>query len=409
MNRFDQMEEMPVGARAERPTVEARTRNIRSHTKQAATRVNVMRAVELPTHGPSDAAKAVSSSIGGNASIPKAHGPLIVPREVVAQFVKVDERDYYFQSGGHAFRHHKDRLTTRSENAQLVAALVSILETNGARAIAVSGTQQFRRRAWRAAVSSGLSVEGYTPTAFEKAKYLVAASAMTPQPASTSPAENTVHLANRKAASGELIIGELLDHGRAREGSDAKAPMSYYARLDTNTGERTVWGRDLERAFAAARTQPQIGNTIGVRILARDQLLIQPTPLPSLGTAPDVPRVPAKDPTFIVEKREFFATRAAAATILRDHDIPSEKGVARYPELAGAYALLSVAVRALERDVRHPADRFLFLASMREQLALHLEQGESLPTLAGLARSARAHAQDAHNQPPKLREPRVRE
>lgn len=402
------MNEIPDAAPKDTAPAARRTRAARSRANESAARANEIRPVQLPSHAPL-AATADPIHAPGRTAPSDKHAKLIVPQDIAQHFVKVSERDYHFQNGEHAFTHHNDRLTTRSENAQLAATLVSILETNGARAIEVSGSARFRQRAWRAAVSAGLAVQGYTPTAFEKAKFqpeVPQATSSTLRPIPALATETAFSPAHAKGAVGELVIGELLDHGRAREGSDPRAAMSYYVRLATEAGERTLWGRDLERAMDASRTKPQVGNTIGVRVLARDQLLIKPSSLSS-GTALETGRGQGSAMSFVVEKREFFAARAAAATIFRDHDIPSEKAIERYPILDGAYGLLDILADAATRDVQRPADRLILLASVREALAAHVERGEPMPTLRGLERSARAPAPS--NIPPKLHEPRVLE
>src|SRR5487761_264144 len=51
-----------------------------------------------------------------------------------------------------------------------------------------------------------------------------------------------------RTRGGQLLVGRLTEHGRApyqfRSGED----LSYYVKLLTSRGERTLWGKDLERA-----------------------------------------------------------------------------------------------------------------------------------------------------------------
>ena len=44
-----------------------------------------------------------------------------------------------------------------------------------------------------------------------------------------------------------LIIGRLQAHGRAQYQFRAGEDVSYYLKVLTNRGERTLWGKDLER------------------------------------------------------------------------------------------------------------------------------------------------------------------
>lgn len=45
------------------------------------------------------------------------------------------------------------------------------------------------------------------------------------------------------------IVGRLLDHGRANYKNDPDEKESYYVKLQTPGGERTIWGKDLERSM----------------------------------------------------------------------------------------------------------------------------------------------------------------
>jgi len=50
-------------------------------------------------------------------------------------------------------------------------------------------------------------------------------------------------------------VGVLLDHGPARFEHDPKKNPSYFVKVETTAGERTVWGKDLERAVAESGIQ----------------------------------------------------------------------------------------------------------------------------------------------------------
>ncbi|MEJ1961777.1 MAG: LPD7 domain-containing protein [Gammaproteobacteria bacterium] len=136
---------------------------------------------------------------------------------------------YHFQNGERAFVAHDHKLTTRSAHPQLVAALVTNMESNGATAIGVSGTKAFRQRAWRAAVSAGLSVDGYEPTKFEVAKYMQRPAAL-PLSAQAPPSNGTERAQARavspRSARDTLIRGELLAHGATSSASTGRLGRS---------------------------------------------------------------------------------------------------------------------------------------------------------------------------------------
>src|ERR1700676_784369 len=90
-----------------------------------------------------------------------------VPEEVRRRFVQVKNR-YYFPDGARAFTDLGTRLTTGSENTEVVRSLMLIAEARGWTEITVRGTERFRREAWFAARLAGLEVRGYQPSEFEQ-------------------------------------------------------------------------------------------------------------------------------------------------------------------------------------------------------------------------------------------------
>ncbi|EIM93443.1 hypothetical protein WQE_49393 [Paraburkholderia hospita] len=67
--------------------------------------------------------------------------------------------------------------------------------------------------------------------------------------------------ARQKAGTGTqkppaITAGILIEHGAARFHHDPKENESYYATVRTESGDRTVWGLDLERAIGESGVQP---------------------------------------------------------------------------------------------------------------------------------------------------------
>ena len=70
-----------------------------------------------------------------------------VPDHVRRRFVQVG-RKYYFPDGARAFTDRGRRLTTPSENTEVIRSLVTIAHARGWNEIVVRGTDSFRREAW---------------------------------------------------------------------------------------------------------------------------------------------------------------------------------------------------------------------------------------------------------------------
>jgi len=91
-----------------------------------------------------------------------------VPEEVKKHFVQIRNR-YYFPDGARAFTDRGDRLTTPSENTEVVRSLIAIAKSREWNEITVRGTERFRKEAWLAGRMAGLEVRGYRPSEIEQA------------------------------------------------------------------------------------------------------------------------------------------------------------------------------------------------------------------------------------------------
>ena len=135
-----------------------------------------------------------------------------VPDEVRRRFVQVKNR-YYFPDGARAFTDRGTRLTTPSENTEVVRSLILIAEARGWSEVTVRGTERFRREAWLAAKMTGIEVRGYKPTEFERARVVRALNRQGPGPTedSVTPGERPVPAEPEKRSrqSEELLVGRI--------------------------------------------------------------------------------------------------------------------------------------------------------------------------------------------------------
>ena len=202
----------------------------------------------------------------------------------------------------------------------------------------------------------------------------------------TSPAPGTV--APRGAAApgpsprppvDRLTVGKLLNHGRAPHEFHPRGHPSYFVKILTDDGERTIWGRGLERALAKSRTQPQVGDAIGIREnnLAPVSFITRTRNAEGLVIATrqtDTPR-----PHWVIEKLEDFDLRAAAARALRDPTLSRREAVLNHRELGSAYWILDAAQKYAAGRWESEKTRDTFVAAVRETLALTVERGIELP------------------------------
>jgi hypothetical protein len=305
-----------------------------------------------------------------------------------------DGHRFYFPDGAPAFKDQGRRLTTPSENTQVVHSLIEIAHSRGWTEVTVTGTERFRQEAWRQARIAGLSVRGYRPSEVEHAQLIRALARSrtppgeradlissdspsdAPRAVGATPQEAPIRPEASQGSPRERIVGKLLDHGRDAYRHDPREEPSYFVRLQTRDGPREVWGKDIERAVAKSLTQPQVGEEVVLQRSGRDVVTIIRHAQDSEGRLKEK-AVEVYRNRWVIEKQEFFEKRATAAQAVRDEAIAPREAVRTHPELAGTYLNLRAAELA-SRALRDPEDQRRFVAQVRSALAEHVERGEPL-------------------------------
>jgi putative DNA primase/helicase len=329
--------------------------------------------------------------------------PWTVPQSVRDRFVQ-DGHRFYFPDGAPAFKDRGRRLTTTSENTQVVHSLIQIAQARGWTEVTVSGTERFRQDAWRQARLAGLGVRGYRPSKEERAQLIralgrnlvsspervdsISADAI---PSAAPPRDAPQRAGATNAEPRERIAGRLLDHGRDAYRHNPNEDPSYFVRLQTRDGVREIWGRDIERAVTKSLTQPQIGDEVILQRTGRDAVTVKRQERDPQGQFRSK-NVEVFRNRWAIEKQSFFEARAAAAQIVRDEGIAAREAVREHPELAGTYLNLRAAELA-SRALRDPQDRRRFVSKVRSALADDIEQGEPLQPvrLRERVKEAKAH------------------
>jgi hypothetical protein len=189
----------------------------------------------------------------------------IVPEAVAARFLRIGER-YFLPDRSLAFVDAGTRLQVLTHNLEVLHGVVAILMARGWQQVQVTGTPAFRQLLWREATLQGIEVHGHRPDALE----LQQLTRMRARRAAAAqrPARDPPGTAEDGPARGEgrwPVRGILLAHAAAPYRFDPAQRLSYYARLRTDSGERTLWGTDLERAIVESRSGVQVGDEVVVR------------------------------------------------------------------------------------------------------------------------------------------------
>jgi len=303
-----------------------------------------------------------------------------VPQAVRDRFIQ-DGHRFHFPDGAPAFRDFGRRLTSASENTEVIHSLIQIAESREWQQISVSGTERFRQEAWRQGRMAGLTVRGYGPSEVERAQVVRALGRKSEldeirEPVTTGADEST-RQARTRAPRDERIVGKLLDHGRDSYRFDPREPMSYFVRVATPEGPRTIWGKDLERAVAQSLSRTAIGDEVALWSSGADAVTVKRRERDRSGRVLEEKEVAARRNRWTIERTDFLEARAAAAATLRDPSLDAKEGVRRHPELAGTYLQIRAAEIAA-RAIRDPQDQRKFVEKVRGALASSIERGEPL-------------------------------
>ena len=339
---------------------------------------------------------AKASRQGAAAGTTDKNGPSrVVPDEIRERFIGIGSK-YYFPDGAAAFADHGAKLTTRSENTEVIRSLIAIAQAREWGDIKVTGTERFRKEAWFAARLVGMEVRGYKPSAFEEERIARAVARRDAGAAGRDPNGRAAperddvpgSARDRASADGERktrspedlgpITGRLVDHGRANYRHNPKEPMSYYVRVETERGDREIWGVDLERAFRDSLSRPTLGDQVTVRAQGRDPVSVSAPERDSEGRVVGKQEIATHRNRWTVERSDFLAERAAAAQVFRDARVAPSEAIKAHPELQGSYLVLQAAKLGAERDLPNPDDRERFVARARVQIAEAIERGEPL-------------------------------
>jgi hypothetical protein len=368
------------------------------------------------------------------AAEPSAAAVAPVPAHIAAKYL-VKGNTYHFDDQTVAFVDKGTSLTIQTHNNAIIQDLVVIAKARDWQAVTVSGTQAFRREAWKVASSAGLKVSGYTPSEIERVaaerersrRDASSPSEQAPresdtasvQPGSAAPRESSAQSASTQTTKG-VRYGTLVAHGEAPYQHDASQSASYFVTLRDAAGhERTSWGVGLKDAIRDSKTTPFVNDLIGIRRAGSTPVTVVERVVDEGGEV-IAQSIDAKRHNWEVEKAEYFTQRSGApppqdqrptspssekTAVTITNEGPSEalgaKTLTRDEE--AAVAIRSAATTREELQWKYPelnqavfqhfashdqfadayvksglireSDRAQVIAQMRDRLASKLEQG----------------------------------
>lgn len=236
-----------------------------------------------------------------------------------------------------AFEDKGRRLATEHNDPEVAKAMIELAEAKGWNSLKVKGTEEFKREVWLQASLKGMEVSGFQPRDVDLAKLedlrketdrkadkALNSIEQTPERARTAereeprrqtqraePAERSAvvdeqqrglsdqqrqaveaikavmrgrgdsekavdmaaAIAAERFQTNRVYVGKVLEHGAAPYEDNPKNENSYYVKLQTEAGERKVWGVDLPRALEEGKVK--VGDDVALAYQGRQQVTVK--------------------------------------------------------------------------------------------------------------------------------------
>lgn len=342
-----------------------------------------------------------------------------VPPAIAERFLRIDNK-YYFPDRTLAFVDRGTKLKASTHNREVIRSLVAIAQARGWDALAVSGTEEFRREVWREASLHGIEVSGHKPTEIEQLQLQRTLSTerrkqglerepleeQTPD-ATKPPGQRTKSNRDPSQQPSERIRGRLLDHGAAPYKFDTKGRLSYFVKLETDDGERVLWGVDLERALVESQSGVGIGDTAVVESRGAQRVKVKLPKRDAEGNLIGDEVVEKRRNSWRIEKPAWYERQAAKADAIREEATPKRDLVKEHPDLTHAVVALWLGEQLASKAIERKDDRARVMALLRKTVADAVERGDAIhvPMLKEDVARALDREQTRPTYPPRARAP----
>lgn len=323
-----------------------------------------------------------------------------VPDEVAQRFLHTGDK-YYFPDKTLAFTDRGTKLKADTENREVVKSLIAIAKAREWEGLRVTGSENFRRQAWREATLEGLGAKGYQPSELERLE--VSREVAKRQPSNEIERDFNARRVSDPRRAGEgpqglgeagqsrrpeqsavrdaAVVGTMVAVGAAKYKFDPKNTESYYAKVATQSGERTLWGVDIERAIRESKSQPKVGDIVHIENQGSKPITVKVAEKDGNGEIIGRKEFATHRNTWFVEKQAYLDERDIKAQAFRNGQTAKETLVNRYPDLAPALAAVHVAELFAKNKLETVKEREAFVGLVRESLAGKIARDEPIPEL----------------------------
>ena len=260
----------------------------------------------------------------------------LTPESIRKRFIQAENKYFYREDENRlAFEDKGKRLATAHNDPEVARSMVELAEAKGWDALKVKGSEAFKRTVWLQASLRGMEVDGFVPKDVDLAKLeelksekgkttnrsptperppaqnvveQTATRQRTAQPEQAldrttvvdehqqtlskpqrqavealkailrdrGDSEQAVNMAADVAAArfqnNRVHVGKILDHGQAPYEHNQANANSYYVKLQTERGEKEIWGVDLRRALGEGSAK--VGDDVALSYQGRQKVTV---------------------------------------------------------------------------------------------------------------------------------------
>jgi hypothetical protein len=218
---------------------------------------------------------------------------LFITPEVQKRYLSTvlnDKNQFYFRDKDNrlAFEDRGRRMSTQHNDPDVAKSMVELAQAKGWEKIKVTGHDDFKREVWLQAMAKGIEVSGYKPKDVDlarledlkKGRPLNSVeknedrdrNARDGKEKSRANAREFDAKEKQSSTKDAAVTGKLLEHGRAPFDFSPDNDSSYYIKVQTPEGEKTHWGKDLERAVKEGGVK--VGDKVDIEYLGRQAVTV---------------------------------------------------------------------------------------------------------------------------------------
>ena len=258
----------------------------------------------------------------------------LTPESIRKRFIQAENKYFYREDENRlAFEDKGKRMATAHNDPEVARSMVELAEAKGWDALKVKGSEAFKRTVWLQASLRGMEVDGFVPKDVDLAKLQdlrseqgklssrspspvqaqnvveqTTARQRTAQPDQTldrkavvdehqqtlskpqqqavealkailrdrGDSEKAVNMAADAAAArfqnNRVHVGKILEHGQAPYEHNQANANSYYVKLQTDRGDKEIWGVDLRRALGDVNAK--VGDDVALSYQGRQKVIV---------------------------------------------------------------------------------------------------------------------------------------